>query len=162
MLKSIDANPTQTTADAVASQAAATQRASLDYWEAGVSELDTLLNKRISDFQTGRAQALGFSALAVVIAAIIAFLIGRSITKPLQELVRNLGPGATLLGVSVERIAEASQSKTPSAEESAIICEELNAHADNMRKAVLELARQVEGSAAASRLAGVDAGHPHS
>ena len=69
-----------------------------------------LLNLRISDFQSSRIQALGFSALAVLMATIIAFLIGRSITKPLQELVRNLGPGATLLGVSVERIAEASQS----------------------------------------------------
>ena len=117
---------------------------------------------RVSDFESGRIQALGFSALAVVLATIVAFLIGRSITKPLQELVRNLAPGATLLGVSVERIAEASQSQTPSPEESQIICEELNAHAENMRKAVLELARHVEGSAAASRLASQDAGQSHS
>jgi hypothetical protein len=161
-LRSIGANPSQTSAAALASQAAALQKASLDYWETGASELDGLLNLRIADFETSRIQALGFSALAVVLATIIAFLIGRSITKPLRELVRNLAPGATLLGVSVERIAEAGQSKTPSAEESAIICEELNAHAENMRKAVLELARHVEGSAAASRLAREDAGQPRS
>jgi hypothetical protein len=151
-LKTVGANPSQITAAALAAQSAAAQKASLDYWNTGAAELDALLHMRISDFQTGRVQALGFSALAVVVAAIIAFLLGRSITRPLQELVRNLGPGATLLGVSVERIAEASQSKTPSQEEAQIICEELNAHADNMRSAVLELARHVEGSAAAARL----------
>ena len=161
-LKAILANPAQTTPAALATQAAALQKASLDYWETSAAELDGLLNLRIADFESSRIQALGFSALAVVLATIIAFIIGRSITKPLQELVRNLAPGATLLGVSVERIAEASQSQTPSAEESAIICEELNAHADNMRKAVLELARHVEGSAAASRLVSEDAGQTRS
>ncbi len=157
-LKSLGVNPSETTAAALAAQAAAVQKASLDYWQTGAYELDTLLNMRIYDFESSRIQALGFSALAVVIATFIAFLIGRSITKPLQELVRDLGPGATLLGVSVERIAEASHSQTPSQEESQIICEELNAHAENMRKAVLELARHVEGSSAASRLAKQDAG----
>ena len=158
MLKTVGAKPSPISAAALATQSEAAQKASLDYWNTGASELDTLLNMRIADFQTGRAQALGFSALAVVVAAIIAFLLGRSITRPLRELVRNLGPGATLLGVSVERIAEASQSKTPSQEEAQIICEELNAHAENMRSAVLELARQVEGSAAASRIAQETAG----
>jgi methyl-accepting chemotaxis protein len=66
------------------------------------------------------------------------------------------------LGVSVERIAEASQSKNPSPEEAAIICEELNAHAENMRSAVLELARHVEGSSAASRLVSETTGPAHS
>ena len=157
-LKAINVNASQTSAATLASEAATAQKASLAYWETGANELDALLNMRIGDFQTGRIQALGFSGLAVAIAAMIAFFIARSITKPLQELVRNLAPGATLLGVSVERIAEASQSQTPSQEESQIICEELNAHADNMRKAVLELARHVEGSAAASRLTQQDAG----
>jgi hypothetical protein len=161
-LKSIGVNPGQTTTAALASQAAAVQKASLNYWETGAYELDTLLNMRVADFQSSRIQALGFSALAVVLATIVAFMIGRSITVPLQELVRNLAPGATLLGVSVERIAEASLSQTPSQEESQIICEELNAHAENMRKAVLELARHVEGSAAASRLQGENAGHSRS
>jgi len=56
----------------------------------------------------------------------------------------------------VERIAETSQSRTPNPDEAAIICEELNAHAENMRKAVLELARHVDGSssAQAAELAG--------
>jgi len=157
-LKTVGANPSQIKAAALATQADSAQKASLDYWNAGVTELDKLLDMRIADFKTGRVQALGFSALAVVFAALIAFLLGRSITRPLRELVRNLGPGATLLGVSVERIAEASQSKTPSQEEAAIICEELNAHAENMRSAVLELARHVEGSAAASRMAQESAG----
>ncbi len=161
-IKALGVNPTQTSAAALATQAAAAQKASLEYWNTCAAELDTLLDMRVSDFQSSRIQALGFSALAVVLATLIAFVIGRSITRPLRELVRNLGPGATLLGVSVERIAEASNSQTPSQEESQIICEELNAHAENMRKAVLELARHVEGSAAASRLASQESGQSHS
>lgn len=161
-IQAVSSNPTQTSTAALAAQAAAAQKASLEYWNVAAAELDTLLNMRVSDFQSSRIQALGFSTLAVVVATFIAFLIGRSITKPLQELVRNLGPGATLLGVSVERIAEASHSQIPSQEESQIICEELNAHAENMRKAVLELARHVEGSAAVSRLAAQESGQKYS
>jgi methyl-accepting chemotaxis protein len=157
-LKALGANPSQITPAAFAGQVEAAQNASLDYWKTGASELDALLYMRIVDFETGRVQALGFSAMAVIMAALIAFILGRSITRPLRELVRNLAPGATLLGVSVERIAEASQSKTPSQEEAQIICEELNAHAENMRSAVLELARHVEGSAAASRMVQETAG----
>jgi hypothetical protein len=152
-LRLASAGPAQIKPDNLAAEASAVQKASYDYWNTAAGELDILLSKRIEDFETSRVQALGFSALAVLIAAVVAFLLGRSITAPLQELVRNLGPGATLLAVSVERIAEASQSQTPSQEEAAIICEELNAHADNMRKAVLELARHVEGSGSNSQMA---------
>ena len=161
-LKTIGASPAQGNAADLAAQAAAVQKASLNYWNAAAGELDTLLNLRIFDFKYSRMQALGLSALTVLIATLVAYRIGLSITKPLEQLVRNLGPGATLLGVSVERIAEASQSQTPSAEESAIICEELNAHAENMRKAVLELARHVEGSAAESRLVRQEKSEPRS
>ncbi len=142
----VAANPTQIQTTELATQSAAAQKATLAYWNVGVNELDTLLNMRIGDFENNRMEALGFSALAVLIATIVAYVIGRSITKPLEELVRNLGPGATLLGASVERIAHASQSQATNPMESAIICEELNAHADNMRLAVLELARHVQGS----------------
>jgi hypothetical protein len=147
-LRNIGEKPSGVSAAALSAQNASLQSASLDYWNAAAGELDALLEMRISDFRTHRMQALGLSALALFIAAFIAFLIGRSITKPLDELVHNLGPGATLLGVSVERIAEASRNQTPDPVEVSIICEELNAHADNMRNAVLELARHVQGGAA--------------
>jgi hypothetical protein len=147
-LKATAGDPSSVNPLALASQADTANRASLDYWNVAVGELDLLLRARIDDFQTSRAEALGLSGGVVLIAAFIAFMLGRSITKPLQSLVRNLGPGATLLASSVERIAETSQSATPDPEIASIICEELNAHAENMRKAVLELARQVEGGSA--------------
>ena len=147
-LQAIADDPARVTPAALASQSETLQQASLDYWNVADAQLDTLLDIRISDFERNRIQALGFSALAVLAAAFLAFLLGRSITRPLNELLRDLAPGATLLGVSVERIAEASRNQTSDQQEAAIICEELNAHAESMRHAVFELARHVQGAGA--------------
>jgi methyl-accepting chemotaxis protein len=146
LLKRVGANGSNVNAADFTHEVKEVNQASLEYWNTAAGELDALLQKRIDDSKTSRLQALGFSALAVLLAALVAFSLGRSITKPLERLVRDLAPGATLLGVSVERIAETSQSATPNPDEAAIICEELNAHADNMRKAVWELARHVDGA----------------
>jgi hypothetical protein len=85
-------------------------------------------------------------------AALLSFFLMRSITRPLDEIVQSLGPGATLLAASVERIAESSKDPSAGPEEAGIICEELNAHAEKMRHVVLELARHVQGEDAESRL----------
>ena len=126
--------PSVVNASALASATNQANSASLEYWNVAAGELDQLLQARIGDFQTSRAEALGASGFVVLLAAFVAFALGRSITRPLQSLVQNLGPGATLLASSVERIAETSQSAIPDPEIAAIICEELNAHADNMRR----------------------------
>jgi methyl-accepting chemotaxis protein len=147
-LRNLGSNASSVTADALKSQAHDANQASFDYWSIAANELDLLLQKRIDDFKANRIQALGFSALAVLIAAIMAFLIGRSITEPLESLMRNLGPSEALVRRMGERVAAAAQSATPNPEETEIICEELSAQADNMRRAVLELARQIEGTGA--------------
>jgi len=122
--------------------------ASFEYWRVSVNELDKLLSTRVASYQSNRTWALLLAALAVVVSGLIALYLAKTITDPLHGLVRSLGPGATLLGVCAERIAEASQKKFSDAEEATIICEELSAHADDMRKAVLQLAYHVQGAAA--------------
>jgi methyl-accepting chemotaxis protein len=135
-----------------------TRKANFAYWNQASEELEALLKIRIGDYAGQRTRAILISGLAVLGASLLAFFLLQSITKPLEKLVRSLGPGATLLSGCVEKIAEVTQQQTPSAEEASIICEELNAHADDMRKAVLELARQVRGADAeemASSAAGI-------
>ena len=130
--------------------AMAARNAELSYWNTAVTELDRLLEARIADYAGQRVRSLSVSGLAIIAASILAFVLMRSITIPLEKLVRSLGPGATLLTGCVERIAMVSQQERPDPEEASIICDELNAHADDMRKAVLELARQVRGAEAES------------
>jgi hypothetical protein len=136
---------------------AAALQASYDYWNVSVTELDTLLQNRVQSYASSRTQSLAWAGLAVVAAGLLSLYFMRSITRPLDGLVRSLGPGATLLAASVERIAENSRDPNAEPAEAEIICEELNAHAEKMRAAVLELARHVQGSDADSRLA-ADAG----
>ena len=144
--------------ETVAKLAAETRQANFAFWTQASEELDVLLKTRIRDYEGQRMRAVVISGLAVLGASLLAFFLLQSITKPLEKLVRTLGPGATLLSGCVEKIAEVTQQQTPSPEEASIICEELNAHADDMRMAVLELARQVRGADAeqlASNAAGI-------
>ena len=124
------------------------RRASYAHFVQASEELDVLLKARIEDYAGQRTRAVVISGLAVFGASLLAYFLLQSITKPLEKLVRSLGPGATLLSGCVEKIAEVTQQQAPSREEASIICEELNAHADEMRMAVLELARQVRGAEA--------------
>ncbi len=126
--------------------------ASFSYWSVAATELDKLLETRIQSYQSSRMQSLTWAGLALAAAAILSFYFMRSITGPLDGLVRSLGPGATLLASSVERISENSRDPNAEPEEAEIICDELNAHAEKMRAAVLELARHVQGSDADSRM----------
>lgn len=114
-------------------------------WTSAVGELDILLSKRIDSYTSRRTWSLASAGLAVLVACFLAFLATLSIVRPLKKLVRTLGPGATLLGSSVERIAQANERGNTTPEEATIICEELGAHADDMRTCVRELESLVHG-----------------
>jgi methyl-accepting chemotaxis protein len=121
-------------------------RASFEFWNVAVAELDGLLGARITSCHGDRNWSLGLASLSVVAACILAFFLARSIVVPLRDVMGSLGPGASLLGVCAERIEEASKNNFSNPEETALICEELSAHAVGMRENVLALARQVEGA----------------
>lgn len=124
----------------------AAREASFEYWNVAVGELDRLLQHRVRDFESKRAWSLGMAALAVLAASLMAFFLMQSIAKPLGGLVKSLAPGADLLGVCAERIAVTSRSKTANPQDAEVICEELQAHCNDMRSAVAELVAQVHGT----------------
>jgi hypothetical protein len=125
----------------------AARAAAFGFWGVAATELDHLLQARIDSRVAARTRALALATLALLAACFLAFLTARSISRPLDKLVASLGPGATLLSQCVATIAEASQQSSTTPAETAIICEELNAHADDMRRAVAELTAQVKGGA---------------
>ena len=124
------------------------RKTAFSYWNVAVDELDRLLEFRAAHYRQARARSLFLSALALLVAGLFAFALMRTIIGPLGALIRNLGPGATLLSESVKRMSEVSRSQNMDQAEAAIICGELDAHAQDMRYAVLELARQVSGAGA--------------
>jgi methyl-accepting chemotaxis protein len=125
-------------------QAAWEQRFS--YWNTAISEEDALLRLRIAHFEQRRSRSLLLALVAVLAASLVAFWLTRSITRPLLGLVSSLTPGAILLSVCVERISQASENNLSNREEADLICQELDANCDAMRKAVAELETQVKGT----------------
>lgn len=119
--------------------------ASYDLWRVAADELDTLLAARVRDSVQYRGWALGLAGLAIGAAYLLSWFFMRSITEPLDGLIRSLGPGASLLSECVNRISTVTGAET-AGEESQIICEELNAHAEDMRKAVYQLSIHVNGA----------------
>lgn len=135
----------------VAAADTAARSAAFAFWRAGKMELESLLERRVDAYRRQRASALAAAFTAIMLACALAAWLSRSITAPLKDLMRSLGPGATLLGNCVQRISETTASREPDPVQAEIICEELNAHCDSMRRAVFELARHVEGAAAKTR-----------
>ena len=125
----------------------AARQESFAYWNTAVTEEDTLLHLRIAHFERRRTRSLLLASGAVLAAGLLALWLTRSITRPLLGLVASLTPGAVLLSVCVERIFEASENNFANHEEADLICQELDANCDAMRKAVAELETQVKGAA---------------
>jgi hypothetical protein len=130
---------------------AAAREAAFQYWRAANDELAELLRRRIQAYYSQRSNQLAVAFAAIAFAALLSWWLSTSITRPLKELMRSLGPGATLLGNCAHRISETATAATPDALETEVICEELNAHCDSIQQAVLELARHVEGADAETR-----------
>ncbi len=59
---------------------------SFGLWNAATDELDVLLNKRIDDYKGTRLASLVSTAVALVIALLLVYLIGRSVPRPLRQI----------------------------------------------------------------------------
>ena len=101
------------------------------------------LATRVADLVMRRTVALAGSGAALAIACLLALVLTRSITKPLNALAESLGPGADLLSNSVEILSESPESAD-------MICEELTAQAGYMRRAVQQLVAVVRGGEVSS------------
>ena len=120
--------------------------ASFRFWTVAESELDKLLSARISAYTSRRTWSLVLAGISVLFASGLAWLVTQSITRPLGNLVRTLSPGALRLRESAERIAVCSMTPNATPIESFVICEELNSHAEDIRKTVHELESLVKGA----------------
>ena len=110
------------------------QNASFAAWTPAVDALDVLLQVRRGAFVQARARTLALSSLAWIGAVGIAFVIGRSITRPLAAIGSELGHGARdvmstagVVSQSAQAIAHAASSQTTSLEQTSASLEEIAA-----------------------------------
>ena len=61
--------------------------AAFRYWEVCAAELDVLLAVRIDDYKTKRTTMLLATGLALVLASLLAYLVGRGITRTIRGMV---------------------------------------------------------------------------
>ncbi len=120
----------------VANQA---RQSAFTFWDTAVVELNNLFDLRVNYYTARRNVSLLMSAVALLFSCFIAYLVTRSMIVPLNKLTLTLKPGATLLAGSVKQISEASKQGVQDAMTTSIICEELTAHADDMRKTAQNL-----------------------
>jgi methyl-accepting chemotaxis protein len=109
-------------------------KASFAAWAPAVDALDVLLQARRDAFANARAWTLALSSLAWIGAVGIAFVIGRSITRPLAAIGCELGDGARdvmstagVVSQSAQAIAHAASGQTRSLEQTSASLEEIAA-----------------------------------
>jgi hypothetical protein len=89
--------------------------------------------------------ALLLSGLALLLACLLATRIAASLIHPLNRISRTLTPGADLLDGSVQKLADFTEKGAQDLISMRITCDELDAHAESMRKTARELAAVVFG-----------------
>lgn len=62
------------------------RKASYRLWEVCVQELDTLLDMRIKTFKADKTTALSITGVAVAVALLLVYLIGRSVIRPVRQI----------------------------------------------------------------------------
>ena len=131
--------------DDTLSAGAKARGASFRLWETSIDELDKLVAARIRYYVRRRATALLLSGLALLLACLLATRIAASLIRPLDRLSGLLTPGADVLDRSVRKLAAFSQDGAQDLTTMRILCDELDAHADAMRKTARGLASIVSG-----------------
>ncbi len=101
-------------------------------WNTTDSELDLLIEKRISDFRSARARGLAFTAIALLIAGALVVLLVRSIKKPLQSIAEMLGGSAGQVASASNQVSSSSQSLAQGASQQAASLQETSASLEQM------------------------------
>jgi methyl-accepting chemotaxis protein len=141
----------------------ASQQASFGLWRTAAGELDGLLQQRIRHFEAARLRALGVTGLAWACALAIAFVISRSVTRPLAATARQLAFTAQQVASTASQVSASAQSLAQGASEQAASLEQTSAsmeamasmtrrnadHATQAATLVTDVSRQVDESNAA-------------
>ena len=113
-------------------------------------ELDNILTLRVDYYSQRKTSAFLLSGFALLLSCLMAYWVATSVIQPLNKLARTLSPGATLLSGSVVQLSEASSKPVQDPVTTQVICEELSAHAGDMRETADELEAVVFGSGSAA------------
>lgn len=135
---SLESTPSSSV-DQYTAVAAEAQEQAFKFWNLAAAENTNLFQLRIAYYTQQRNISLLFSGLALVAASLVAYMMARSMTVPLNTLSLKLAPGATLLSGTIKQIQDASKKGGDNSQMIGIICEELNAHADDMRATAKDL-----------------------
>ena len=114
---SVDAKSLNTSANNVSC-------ATVKLWSASVTELNGMLEKRISGLKTLRLQALMISSAVLLALGLMAGAIARTIIRTLKRTSEQLAVGAEHVSSSSLQVSSASQSLAQGASESAASLEE--------------------------------------
>ena len=123
------------------------RHAGVEFWKIATGELDGLLWMRVEALREERNRALAISLLSLAGASWLAVFLLRSITQPLEQVVRELSPESVAMRVSAERLSLRRLRDALSEEESAVLSAEMNQHSMTIRRAVIELVAQISGGA---------------
>jgi len=127
----------------------AVRSASYALWLGGIEELDILLQKRIAHYESLRLTEIFLTALSLIVSATFVFFITRSITAPLEEVMRSLGGSAEQVNTAVRELAAANDMLAKSTSEQAAAQEETCASLEEISSVVK---RNADSSQQARRL----------
>lgn len=139
-LESADADSKQLT-----ELSAQARHAGVEFWKVATGELDGLLGMRLEALREERNRALAVSLLSLAGASWLAVFLLRSITNPLELVVRELSPESVAMRVSADRLALHRLRDALSEEDSVKLSEEMKGHSVTIRRAVIELVAQISG-----------------
>ena len=123
------------------------RHAGVEFWDVATAELDALLLMRGEALRGERNRALALSLLSLAAAGFLAFVLLRSITQPLEQVVRELSPESVAMRVSAERLSLRRLRDALGDDESAQLSAEMNQRSMTIRRAVIELVAQISGGA---------------
>lgn len=84
------------------------------------------------DQKTAAAIAFTFTIIGIILGAILAFTITRSITRPINEVIRNLSSGSEQVASASEQLSSSSQQMSQGANEQASSLEEISSSLEEM------------------------------
>ena len=125
-----------------AGRAARTKLAEL--WTSAASELDALLETRISSYTSQRTTQVGFTSLALGIAIFLSWLVNVSLTKPLRKLTETLASNSHILSGTISSLAQSSETLAFGSSEQAASLEQTSASLEEIASMIKRTAENAQ------------------
>ncbi len=134
MLKGLaDGNPQQITLDQLIQTGLEARAANFQLWNASVEEMDNFLAARITHWENERFMAFWPNAISVLIIAMFAFLVVRSTSKNLSEIMaklvqmsRDVESGAQQISATSQNLAQAATEQSASLQDTSGSIEQIS------------------------------------